>query len=116
MTTEPNQFELYRYGGFDEPFDTIDGLAQYLIHPDNDAPAYTAIRGAVLDQVCMETPLYWDVGVIEDVTNLSETRMLMVNCPSKAERYKLAVVILLTALRLVDCDPDAGDIEEESGR
>lgn len=118
MTDQINAFELRHYGVFDEPFDTIEGLAQYLLSPDQDAPAYVAIRMSVWECAELRRGVpSWMVELVEMVTNIPESRMLMVDCTSKAERFRVAVSILNAALGVItQADSDDGDIEEESGR
>lgn len=114
MTTQPNAFERRFLAEFGEPFDSIEGVAAYLIHPDNDSPAYAAIRNAVLGQV--GRPLVcFEVALIEMVTKLPESRALMVDCATSTDRYKLALNILLEALAQVQGDGGDDDVEE-SGR
>lgn len=111
MTTH-DAFDNRFLAEFGDPFDTIEGLAQYLVHPDNPAPAYTAIRNTIITQLSHTGDIYWSVEIIEMVSNLPDCRALMVNVPTQTQRWALAVDILNTALAYLDGDPNGDDLEE----
>lgn len=109
MSNSFDAFDGCYLAEFSDPFDSIEGVAAYLMHPDNDAPVYTAIRSVVHRFVVMQTTPYWDGNLVEMITKIPETRMLMVDCESLPDKWRLARRILDEAYVQAGGD----DIEEE---
>lgn len=96
-----NLFETLTYDEFDRPFDSIDDIARFILHPDNSAPLYSSLRHVIACQASAGSLLTWSATTIGVVRGMREVRLLMDTTPDPKMQIVIAAHILVRAVEIL---------------
>lgn len=94
-------FETVSYDIFDKPFDSIEGVANFILCEENDAHAYSALRYVIRREATSDKPLDWTDTTIRCVCGLPEARLLMSMADSPFTANTIARRILNRAVSIL---------------
>lgn len=70
-------FETLTYGDFDSPFDTIDGVAHFILNLENNGLLYDGLRYVIRCQAMTGQPPVWSDTALGIVRGMREARLFM---------------------------------------
>lgn len=96
-----NRFESFSYDIFDRPFDSIEGVAHFILCEENDAHAYSILRYVIRREANNAESFDWSSTALRCVMNLPETRALMSMADSPFTQVTIARRILNRAVTIL---------------
>lgn len=96
-----NLFESVDYGDFDRPFDSIEGVAHFILHQDNTGPLYSTLRHVISCQAAGSQSPDWTATTIGCVRGMHEARLLMGISESPTVQTAIARRILNRAVTIL---------------
>lgn len=94
-------FETLTYDEFDAPFDSIDDVARFILHPDNTAPLYSSLRHVIACQASAGGLMTWTATTIGVVRGMREARLLMDETDQMVMQVVIASRILNRAVEIL---------------
>lgn len=94
-------FETFTYGQYDRPFDSIEGVANFILCEENDDHAYNTLRYVIRREVTNDRPRDWSATTIRCIVGLPEARALMAMADSTFTQATIARRILNRAVRIL---------------
>lgn len=98
-------FETLTYDEFDTPFDSIDGVVFFILHPDNTDPLYANLRHVIACQASAGSLPKWTATSIAAVRNMRETRLLMDSAADLVQQVVITTLILNRAVEILRGQP-----------
>lgn len=97
-----NRFESFSYDIFDNPFDSIEGVATFILCEENDSPAYSTLRYVIRRQATA-TPQAadWSSTALRSIIALPEARLFMSMADSPFTQVAIARRILNRAVTIL---------------
>lgn len=96
-----NRFESVSYDIFDKPFDSIEGVANFILCEENDDNVYGTLRYVIRRNAEKDKAFDWSATVIRCVIGLPETRTLMNMADSHFTQVTIARRILNRAVTIL---------------
>lgn len=97
----PSPFEALTYGDFDKPFDSIEGMAQYILNMENTAPLYSTLRHVISCQSTSNAEPAWTATTIGTICGMREARYLIEMGDSPITKTLIARRILNRAVTIL---------------
>lgn len=98
-------FDSLTYDEFDTPFDSIDGVVFFILHPDNTDLLYTSLRYVIECQAAIAGQPRFSATTIGVVRGMRETRLLMDTAHESGFQIIIALRILCRAVEILRSVP-----------
>lgn len=96
-----NRFESFSYDIFDRPFDSVEGMATFILCEENDDHAYCTLRYVIHREATANQRFDWSATTIRCVCGLPEARLLMGMADSPFTQVTIARRILNRAVTIL---------------